>query len=215
MVEARRMMTYLKRLAKLLVKLACLAYLISAMIMLTMLFIEMKQQPCNSSSTTVTTTATPTRETLNKKQVGSLCSVSFQSASVIRKGLQFCNVMPMVIALVKMAFLAVNVTHAKPTSQETTVIHASKTTSIIQIAKVCFVLVSFRGYQFLFHLQSAIVIRMVQHLCIVMAVVIALVKMALLAVSVINANPTSLGTCVMNVNKTTLAIPTAKVCITK
>ena len=54
---------------------------------------------------------------------------------------------------------------------------------------------------------------MVQHLCIVMAMVIALVKMALLAVSVINANPTSLGTCVMNVNKTTLAIPTAKVCI--
>ena len=68
MVEARRMITYLKRLAKLLVKLACLAYLISAMIMLTMLFIEMKQ-PCNSSSTSVTTTATPTREKLKSRLV--------------------------------------------------------------------------------------------------------------------------------------------------
>ena len=53
---------------------------------------------------------------------------------------------------------------------------------------------------------------MVQHLCNVMAMVTAIVKKALLAVNVTNANLTSLVTCVMNANKTTTAILIVKVC---
>ena len=52
------------------------------------------------------------------------------------------------IALVKMAFPAVNAMIAKPMLWVTTVICANQTTTTIQIAKVCFVRPTFRDNQF-------------------------------------------------------------------
>ena len=54
----------------------------------------------------------------------------------------------MVIALAKMDFPAVNAPNAKPMSWVITVICANQTTSTIQIAKVCLVLVTFKVINF-------------------------------------------------------------------
>ena len=150
----------------------------------------------------------------------------FQSANVIL--MVQLHAMRMVIAFAKRDSQAANVMNANQISLVTNVIHANQiTTSSFHHVKVCnnkIAIVSWE-FNFVFSFQSVVVILMVQPVCNVMPMGIALAKMDLVvnnvifakrrdsqAANVMNVNQMLLVTNVMNVNQITSTTHHVKVC---